>query len=107
MPGPLSNEALTLPMRTACVFLFDARNADHGTDMSLAPIDSNESPQKSQSIDPVGLYSARPAINLDARGIQHAAVDAQFFERARHPEAVVTRFIADHDAALIHGSLAQ
>jgi hypothetical protein len=39
MTGPLSNEALALPMGTAGIFFFDGRNANDGTDVALATVD--------------------------------------------------------------------
>ena len=44
-------------------------------------------------IDPVGLRPARPAIDLDARGIDLAADDALVFEPAMQPMSFEARFV--------------
>src|SRR5215468_1733012 len=68
---------------------------------------ANESPQQGERIDPIGLYSARPAIDLDTCWIEDTRVDPDLCQRTRQPETVVTRLIADHDPLLLPPSLAQ
>jgi hypothetical protein len=51
--------------------------------MALASVDRDESPQQGERIDPIGLHSAGPAIDLDACRIEDAAVDPDLGQRTR------------------------
>src|SRR5215813_5971438 len=62
---------------------------------------------RAERIDPIGLHSAGPAIDLDACRIEDAAVDPDLGQRTRQPETVVTCFITDHNPLLLPRSLAQ
>src|SRR5262245_58069567 len=107
MASTLSDQALALAMGTASVFLFDRGHPHNGAHMALASVDRDESPQQGERIDPIGLHSAGPAIDLDACRIEDAAVDPDLGQRTRQPETVVTRFITDHNPLLLPRSLAQ
>src|ERR1700740_1696546 len=107
MASTLSDQALALAMGTASVFLFDRGHPHKGAHMALASVDRDESPQQGERIDPIGLHSAGPAIDLDACRIEDAAVDPDLGQRTRQPETVVTRFITDHNPLLLPRSLAQ
>src|SRR6201985_2039596 len=107
MASTLPDQALALAMGTASVFLFDRGHPHNGAQMALASVDRDESPQQGERIDPIGLHSAGPAIDLDACRIEDAAVDPDLGQRTRQPENVVTRFITDHNPLLLPRSLAQ
>src|SRR6516164_10683797 len=93
MASTLSDQALALAMGTASVFRFDRGYPHNGAHMALASVDRDESPQQGERIDPIGLHSAGPAIDLDACWIEDAAVDPNLGQRTRQPETVVTCFI--------------
>src|SRR5215831_3705285 len=107
MASTLSDQALALAMGTASVFLFDRGHPHNGAHMALASVDRDESPQQGERIDPIGLHSAGPAIDLGACQIKYAAVDPDLGQRTRQPETVVTCFITDHNPLLLPRSLAQ
>jgi hypothetical protein len=73
MASTLSDQALA--MGTASVFLFDRGHPHNGAKVALATVDGDESPQQGEQIDPIGLHSAGPAIDLDACRIEDAAVE--------------------------------
>src|SRR5215469_256044 len=107
MAGTLSDQALTLAMGgTASVFLVDRGHPRNGAHVALT-VDGDESPQQGERIDPIGLHSAGPAIDLEACRIEDAAVDPDLGQRTRQPETVVTCFITDHNPLLLPRSLAQ
>src|SRR3974377_1712325 len=107
MASKLSDQTLALAMGTASVFLFDRGHPHNGAHMALASVDRDESPQQGERIDPIGLHSAGPAIDLDACRIEDAAVDPDLGQRTRQPETVVTRFITDHNPLLLPPTLWQ
>src|ERR1700745_1091906 len=97
MASTLSDQALALAMGTASVFLFDRGHPHNGAPLALASVDRDESPQQGERIDPIGLHSAGPAIDLDACRIEDAAVDSDLGQRKRQQENRVTRFKKDHN----------
>src|SRR6516164_2733215 len=107
MASTLSDQALALAMGTASVFLFDRGHPHNGAYVALATVDGDESPQQGERIDPIGLHSAGPTIDLDACWIKDAAVDPDLSQRTCQPETVVTRLITHHDPPLLPRSLAQ
>jgi len=94
-------------MRTACIFLFNGRNTNHGADMSVAALDSHESPHEHQNINTVCLDAARPAIDLQTRRIENPALNALGSERSCKPKAIVTCFIANEQTLAVTGRCAQ
>src|ERR1700752_3996925 len=107
MASTLSDQTLAFAMGTASVFLFHRGHPHNGAHMALASVDRDESPQQGERIDPIGLHSAGPAIDLDACRIGDAAVHPGLGQRTRQPETVVTCFITDHNPLLLPRSLAQ
>src|SRR6202008_2482038 len=107
MASTLSDQALALAMGTASVFLFDRGHPYNGAHMALASVDRDESPQQGERIDPIGLHSAGPAIDLDACRIEDAAVDHDLGQRNRQPDTVVTRVLTAHNPPLLPRSRVQ
>jgi len=75
MCGALANQPLAFAMRAACVFFLDGRNTNNGADMPVAPVNRDQRPHEHQHIDPVGLHTTCPAIDLQTGRIENPAVD--------------------------------
>src|ERR1700750_265722 len=107
MASTLSDHALALAMATPTASLLARGHRHNGAPRALASVDRYESPQQGERIDPIGLHSAGPAIDLDACRIEDAAVDPDLGQRTRQTETGLTRFIAAHNPLLLPRSLAQ
>src|ERR1700747_666445 len=107
MASTLSDQALALAMGTASAFRFARGPPHNGAHMALASVDRDESPQQGERIDPIGLHSAGPAIDLDACRIEDAAVEPDLGPANAPHETVVNPLIPTPNPLLLSRSLAQ
>jgi hypothetical protein len=64
--------------------------------MSLTPTPGDQRAQQLAEVNPIGLRSAAAPIDLQARRVNHEAVDAMRPEEAREPKGVVARLVAEY-----------
>lgn len=71
MCGPLLHQALALPYQAPLVILLHGRDVDGAQHLVLAAVERHQSPNHRLSVDAVGFRPLRPAIDEQARGIDH------------------------------------
>jgi hypothetical protein len=93
----LIDQPLALTAAPAAVLVLDARHPDHAAHLRLAALPGDQRAQQDAQVDPGRLGPARPAVDRQARRVDHLVLDAAGAQQPVQPEAVVAGLVAaDH-----------
>src|SRR5215510_12508768 len=82
------------PVRAARIFLLRGGLVQHRPHTPLAAVVAQQQPQQLVAIEPIGLGAFGTPVDLDARGVDHDAVDPLLAQPPVQPPAVAAGFVA-------------
>ena len=93
------NEGSVLPLEGPSILVFDRRHPDDAPDLVFVERFPKQHREQLLGVQAVGCSASGSTVDLDARGVDDAVVDAVRTEEAVNPEAIAPRLLAARDAS--------